>query len=85
MSLQLFDILLRSPFHVVIEHLTNCCSIVQQCLVQPEMMHSVRVQLEEDMVSYLSLLPDYISCKNGSGEDLIQYLREAHNKVVLCM
>ncbi len=78
-TLQLFDILLRLPFSMIIEELTHCSSTTLNCILQADQMHSARVQLEQDTVSYLSLIPSCLS--SGGGEDLSQYLREAHDKV----
>lgn len=79
MTLQLFDILLQSAFPMVIGGLTNCQSVVQNCILSDEVMRSVRLQLEEDTISYLSLIPGCTS--SDSGEDFVCYLREAGNEV----
>lgn len=82
MTLQFFDILLSSPFRItVIEHLFNCQSITQHYILQAKVMHSVRVQLEEDTISYLSLIPEYISSSQSADEDLKNYMQEAQDKV----
>lgn len=84
MTLQLFDILLQSAFPMVVRGLTNCQSIVQYCILSDEMMRLMRLQLEEDTISYLSLIPNCISSgKTDCGEDFKWYLREAHNEVHL--
>ncbi len=51
--------------------------------MQPDMMHAVRVQLEEDITAYLSLIPDCLSSsKSINGEyRLADYLKEAHSRV----
>ena len=82
MTLQLFDILLSSPFiALIIRHLTNCQSDVQHCILQAAKMHLVRVQLEEDIVSYLSLIPN---CIENDGCDMEQYISESQDKVSRC-
>lgn len=66
---------------MVIEHLTSQ-AISHCCILQAEEMHSVRLQLEKDTISYLSLIPDCISsCKIVNGDYLNMYLREAHDAV----
>jgi hypothetical protein len=79
-TLQLFDILLHSAFHMVIDGLTNCQSIVQ-CYVASEMLYAARLQLEEDTISYLSLIPDCVYSSKNDCEDFKLYLTEAHNEV----
>ena len=67
---------------MVIEHLTDCESIANLHTLQAEVMHSIRIQLEEDTISYLSLIPDCFSSYHDVGsEDLKLYFQEAHNKV----
>lgn len=86
MTLQLFDILLHSAFHMIIEALTNSQSIVQYSILPNEMMRPARLQLEEDTISYLSLIPDCIySGNNDCEEDFKWYLGEAHNEVKMIL
>lgn len=80
-TLQLFDILLHSAFHMIVEGLTNCQSIAQYSIISNEMMRPARLQLEEDTVSYLSLIPDCIYSGNNEREDFKWYLRAAHSEV----
>lgn len=72
---------------MVIEYLANCQSIDQHCILPAEGMRLVRLRLEEDTISYLSLIPDSLSScnKSVSGEYFNQYLREAHIKVGLVL
>lgn len=66
---------------MVIECLTSQ-AISRRCILQAEEMRSVRLQLEEDTISYLSLIPDSISsCKIVNGDYFKMYLREAHDTV----
>ena len=79
MTLHLCDVLLRSAFHTVIEGITNSRSVLQH---SNEKMHPARLQLEEDTISYLSLIPDSMySGKNDDKEDFKWYLKEAHREV----
>lgn len=84
MTLQLFDVLLQSPLStVIIEELAKCSSLSSNCILHSDGMLSARVQLEQDIVSYLSLIPNCISsCKSDDYvEDISRYMRESHSKV----
>lgn len=82
MTLHLCDVLLRSAFHAVIEGMTNCQLVVQH----NEKMHPARLQLEEDTISCLSLIPDCMySGKSDYHEDFKWYLKEAHREVCILL
>ena len=65
---------------VVIENL-NCQPIVHNYIVLPEAMHSVRLQLEADTISYLSLIPDHMFTSHSSNVDFNHYMGEAYAEV----
>ena len=82
MTLRLIDILLQSSFYnMVVEGLTGCETLVQHCIIHMDTMHSTRLLLEKDTISYLSLIPQVISSSKSEYKDLSVYLREAHYEV----
>lgn len=83
MTLQLFDCLLQSHLSLVVQELMKCQSLMRSGSVQSDMLHSVRLKLEEDTVAYLSLVPDMMcSSITVSGETgLHDYLHNAHSQV----
>ena len=84
MTLQLFDVLLQSPlWTVIVEDLAKYSPLSPSSILHSDGLLSARVQLEQDIVSYLSLIPNCISsCKSDDYiEDMSRYMREAHSKV----
>ena len=82
-TLRLFDSLLQSPLPVVMEEFTNTLPLEYSTIVHPEMLHTARLELEEEIIAYLSLIPDCLSSyKSVNGEyGLDLYLREAQHEV----
>ena len=87
MTLQLFDVLLNAPLYSVVDGLVLVHwpdALERPCLITPtQEIAQERLQLEQSIKDYLSLVPEELtSCKHVTGDlGLEQYLMDAHHQV----
>ena len=89
MTLQLFDVLLNAPLYSVVDGLVLVhwpgASECPCLMTQTQEIARERLQLEQNVKDYLSLVPEELtSCKHVTGDlGLEQYLMDAHHQVNL--
>ena len=87
MTLQLFDVLLNAPLYSVVDGLVLVHwpdASERPCLItRTQEITQERLQLEQSVKDYLSLVPEELtSCKHVTGDlGLEQYLLDAHYQV----